>query len=870
MPSRLPLDILGAGGTAIRTHRPPTAQTLGTLARHLAARAHAWRAELSVAFAAEAADGPRHRLLDRLRAAWLPELTPDDFLDLYVQALCCGLFTARGAAPPGAAFTGGSWTAYLPPLPPALAALFAQAAAEDTAPLVALLHRSRFAGAPDEAAWGVQFYEAFLAAYRPRQRAARGVYFTPEPAVSYLVRSVDALLRHDFGLPDGLADAGTVNGRHRVQLLDPAAGTGAFLAGILTELSRRVDAPAAWRAYLAADLLPRLTGCELLPAACAAAHLLLGGLLAQQGGAAAGALRLLPVDILREAPALPPCAAGGDTILCVLGNPPYAGHSANTGAWISALLRGTDTLTGAATASYAHVDGQPLPEQNRKWLQDDYVKFLRLAQWGVARAGRGIVAFVCNHGFLDNPTCRGLRQSLLHAFDAIYLLNLHGSVRKRERTPDGRPDENLFGIQQGVCLAILVKSSAEPAGTAAVRYADLWGTRREKLDALARQDAATTAWTALPPVAPHYRFVPDDAAVRREYDALFAVTDIFHIRSLGLLSKRDGLVVGFSPAHVLEQLACFTDPARSDAAVAAQFALPRRDRDRWDLPRARQVAVRREAVQPLAYRPFDRRAIYYDDAVVARPNRRVLSHLREGNPALLLGRQGGAVGSESWDVVFAVDTLVDQNIFRRGGGTVFPLSLHPGTAAARPNLTAAFLDECAARLGQPVAPDDAFAYLYAVLHAPGYRRRYAVPLRYDFPRLPVTAQPRLFHRLCGAGRALLALHLGRTARPPVTPCPAGDAPIVERVRYTPPHAGAPGRVWIDARQGIDGVPPAVWAFRIGGYRVCEKWLKDRAGRPLTAADLAHYRHLVAALAETLRLMAEIDAAIDAHGGWPMR
>ncbi len=569
-------------------------------------------------------------------------------------------------------------------------------------------------------------YDRFLAAYDPAARVRYGAFETPAAVVDYLVRGADALLR---GLGAALADA---------TVLDPCTGSGAFLRGVLD---------------LAPDH-PALFGYELLPAPLR---------LAAARYPAARLTRGSALELGRDFPATAP--------LVVLGNPPYAGHSANTGAWITALLHADDP------PPFFPPNGA---EANVKWLLDDYVKFLRLGQWLVARAGAGVLALVTNHGYLENPTFRALRASLAATFDACYLLDLHGNRRR-----DG--DENLFPIRSGVALGIFVKDPTRRAK--GVFHAALHGSRAEKLAWLTTHTFADTPWMPATPTC----FVPRDATRAAEYARGVPLPALFPVHALGLLTKRDALVVGTSAEEVLERLARFADPARGDAEVAAAFHLPLHDRDRWRLPRARAAlagGVDPALIRPVNYRPLAHHVLYYHDILVARPNHRVLDHLLHPNMALVVGRQGGATGAPAWDVAWVADTLVDQNFFRRGGATVFPLYLYGD--GRTPNLDPVHLDAWAARLGFLPAPEAVLAYVYALLQAPAFGARYADFLRNDFPRIPLTADAARFHTLAVLGAELVALHLGRTAPAPADT--AGVAAFTVGGHHPAAHGAAPALI----------------------------------------------------------------------------
>ncbi len=342
-----------------------------------------------------------------------------------------------------------------------------------------------------------------LAAYDPKMRELRGVYYTPEPVVSYIVRSIDHLLKTRFNRPKGLADENTL-------ILDPACGTGTFLYFVIQQIYQKfAEQKGAWDGYVAKHLLNRLFGFELLMAPYAVAHLKLGMELQETGysfgsdqrlgiyltntleEAAKKSEKLFAQWISDEANAA--ASIKRDLpIMVVLGNPPYSGHSANRSWEIDNRGKKVPNFIGRLLQDYYKVDGQPLGERNPKWLQDDYVKFLRFGQWRIERTGAGILAFITNHGYLDNPTFRGMRQQLMKAFTDIYVLNLHGNAKKKEVCPDGSKDENVFDIQQGVTLGIFVKESGkEKPGEGVSRR--LCGVReRTSISGSSRQDIETS------------------------------------------------------------------------------------------------------------------------------------------------------------------------------------------------------------------------------------------------------------------------------------------------------------------------------------------------------------------------------------------
>jgi len=844
--------------------------------------------------------GALHQQLEGFKKTLLHDLTEAQFADMYAQTLCYGLFAARCNVPDGSAFTRYLAPHLLPKTNPFLRKMFGHIAGPDLDERIvwAVDDLARLLAKADTPAiladFGrrtrqedpvVHFYETFLAAYNPKMREARGVYYTPEPVVSYLVRSVDTLLKQEFGLTDGLADASRVRVKsreggpaqevHKVQILDPATGTATFLYGIIRKIYESFAGnKGMWSGYVRDHLLPRLFGFELLMAPYAVAHMKLGLLLAETGYRfdSDERLRVYLTNTLEEADEY----AGRNLfaqfitdeanaasqvkqdypVMVVIGNPPYSGHSANTGKWIANLLRGKDTRTGQPTGNYFQVDGQPLGERNPKWLNDDYVKFLRFAQWRIEQTGYGVLAFITNHGYLDNPTFRGMRQSLMQTFDDIYVLDLHGNSKKKERAPDGGKDENVFDIQQGVAIGIFVRRSGGKKQAATVRHAELWGSRESKYRCLLESDVASTQWKELAPSAPFYLFIPQDISLQAEFDEFVRLSDIYPVNNMGITTGDDDRFVAFDEATIFARFGNSSKIAR------------------------------------VAYRPFDTRILQYVPGLLARARAEFMQHLAYGQNRVLVCLRRPR--NNSVENFFVSNRPTDKCLISSlDNAQLFPLYLYPNGAKAhlfeedaptdapdgrRPNLAPEFVAAFAERVGmafvpdgkgdreQTFGPEDVFAYMYAVFHSPAYRRRYAEFLKIDFPRLPLPRDAAQFRALCPLGDKLVALHLMETTGANLPSYPEEGSHLVEAVRYTEPTAdGTPGRVWINKTQYFEGVAPEVWAFQVGGYQVCAKWLKDRKGRTLTYDDLAHYRRVCAALAETIRLMAAIDAVMETRG-----
>ncbi len=757
----------------------------------------------------------------------------------------------------------------------------------------------------------VHFYEDFLHAYDPSVRETRGVYYTPEPVVSYIVRSVDKLLGKEFCLKDGLADTSTVevadaDGKlrrvPRVLILDPAAGTGSFLKEVVSQIReslKKRGRAGVWKSYVQDHLLPRLFGFELLMAPYAVCHLKL----ALEIGGDSGRFSLpenerlgvyltnsleeahesargpiFATEIARESTEAD-AVKREHPVMVVIGNPPYSGHSANKGNWIRNLLRGN--IEGSPE-SYFSVDGQPLGERNPKWLNDDYVKFIRFAQWRIEKTGEGVLGFVTNHSYLDNPTFRGMRKSLMNTFDEIWLLDLHGGAMKKERAPDGGPDENVFNIRQGVAIGLFVKRKDGKDGPARVFHADLWGERETesgggKYGWLASNDVESTDWTQLNPKSPQFPFIPRGPN-EEEYERGWKLTDILPVNSVGIVTARDKLTIQWSEDDMRRVAADF---ARLPVETAREKYSLRPDSQDWKVSTAQQDLKAHpdanEHVTPILYRPFDTRYTYYTGSAsgfICRPRPKVMRHmLSRSNMGLIATRQVSV--DSGYSHVLASRFPVDARCVysSRGIMYLFPLYTYPTEEQARlgversPNLDSDFIKALEGAtglgftpdgpgdLGSTFGPEDVFHYIYAVLHSPGYRRRYADFLKSDFPRIPLPENKPLFAKLAYLGAQLTALHLMEADATDKPAFPIGGDNQVKRVRYSP------GRVWINERQYFDGVSQETWEFSIGGYRPAEKWLKDRRGRTLSFDDVEWYGRICAVLSETPRLMGRIDAAM---------
>ena len=862
---------------------------------------------------------------EAFRELLLPALKEEEFADLYAQTMTYGLFAAKLSAPENAGFTLASAYQFLFGNK-FLRRLFSDVSEEldeieiirpNLLDIVSLLNRADFHSILAD--FGrrtrtedpvVHFYETFLAAYDPKLRESRGVFYTPEPAVQFIVNAVDHLLKTRFGLSWGLADS-------TVKVLDPATGTGTFLFYVILKIYEEVvtnrKQAGQWK-QKSKDLLDRIFGFELLIAPYVVSHLKLALLLKELGAPLEGRderLHVYLTNTLEEGVTRAEQLAGlghyiaeeasdaahvkkNQQIVVVLGNPPYSGHSANA----SVDKDGNPNFIGKLLREYYFVDGAPLGERNPKWLQDDYVKFMRFGEWRINQTGHGILAFITNHGYLDNPTFRGMRQHLMTTFDEIYVLDLHGNSKKKEKTPEGGKDENVFDIQQGVAIILAVKNPLRPAygggRVGVVRHASLWGKREEKYAALRDSSLDDIEWIELNPEKPYYLFKQRDKTTLGEYEQGWMVSDIFGTGSpkadsgkkygLGIVTHNDLLFVDFSEDVIVERVRKLANKTISDQQILDE--LPIQEGRYWNNARERAKVRKsdwRNKILRVYYRPFDWRYIYYEPDLMeigrGGASRQVMANAKHSPLNLLLPR---GYETENYEHVLVSNSIsVHHAATRKEGHYVFPLYLYTtpeetaGTLFAqsettrKPNLSPVFIQAVEAKLKlafepepsnlkpSTFNPEDIFHYAYAVFHSPTYRQRYAEFLKIDFPRLPLTSDKKLFCKLAEKGKELVELHLLKSAKVEdfVTTYPEAGNNQVEKVVFEK------GKVFINATQFFGKVPEEVWNFKVGGYQVCEKWLKDRKGRVLSSEDITHYQRVVVALKETIRLMKEIDKAI---------
>jgi predicted helicase len=739
----------------------------------------------------------------------------------------------------------------------------------------------------------IHFYETFLSEYDPKLRKARGVWYTPQPVVNFIVRAVDDILKTEFDLPQGLADSSKtkikvdVQGKkteqevHKVQILDPATGTGTFLAEVVKHIHKKFEGQKGiWSNYVETHLLPRLNGFELLMASYAMAHLKLDLLLTETGykPTTNQRFRVYLTNSLEEhhqdtgtlfanwlsTEANEANHIKRDTpVMCVIGNPPYSGISSNNGEWISKLIE-----------DYKYVDGVHFNER-KHWLNDDYVKFLRYGQHFIEKNGSGVLAFINPHGFLDNPTFRGMRWHLLKTYDKIYTIDLHGNSKKKEKHPDGSADVNVFDIMQGVSINIFVKTGKKKANELGkVFHFDLYGQREMKYDFLSEMNLKDIDFSELKYNKPYYFFVPKNDDGRNDFENGFRVNEIFNDFTSGMVTANDALTI----FNTKEELANQTERILSSVNPFTEFGI----KDSRRIPKEGRIedlkTAKAKGVMKINFRPFDVRFMYKfekNEHWINSPRTDIMQHfINAANVGLVVSRQC----ADDWKYILCTKDANDFNLTgtagRYGSGYTFPLYLYPEnkgqqtigqTSERTPNLNAEIVKQIAEKLGltftnekeitkDTFAPIDILDYIYAVLHSPTYREKYKEFLKIDFPRVPFPKNKDTFWALAKLGGEIRQIHLleSPTVEKYITQYPIDGNNVVGKTKYQD------GKVYINDTQYFENVPQIAWDFFIGGYQPAQKWLKDRKDRKLEFDDILHYQKIIVALTETDRLMNEIN------------
>lgn len=842
------------------------------------------------------------KLLETFKKTLKPDMTPEIFSDMYAQTITFGLFVARINSD-HQEFTRHTAHSLIPHTIPLLKKVFWILSGQDVPQhiewqvdeIAEILANTKIEKITEEFfSHGkgrdpiIHFYETFLTEYDSSQREQLGVYYTPQPVVSYITRSLHKILKKNFGKKDGFADPSVIT-------LDPAAGTLTFPAEAITIAKHEFETShgsGGWRSLVKNHILKNFYAFEILMAPYAVGHLKISLLLKELGYQMGPDERFelyltntldmskfqphhsyLEEEISQESEKAYEIK-DKVPVLVVMGNPPYSGHSSNKGEWIEKQIE-----------EYKKVDGEALGEKNPKWLNDDYVKFIRFAQWKIEKTGQGILGYITNHAWLDNPTFRGMRDSLMKSFDEIYILNLHGSALKKEKVPEdvqkkekiGERDEGVFGIRPGTSITLAVKNN-ESMGACKVYYAEEWGLRDKKFEWLNNHDLENTDWKSIEPNSPFYFLIEEDQEGRRKYQDFVGVQNIFPINSVGVVTARDKLTIGWDDSAIWNTVRQFSTMDSELARAGYKLGEDARD---WKVTLAQEDLVSsgptRDKIFPIYYRPFDIRYTYYTGKsrgfhCMPRPN--VMKHLLHPNLALISCRQ---YRGDFFAHVLVADGLIESCFVSNKTkeiGYVFPLytynkesqqSLLLGDTHKGHNINWDALPGWMAGI-QPFTspatdnflqvPEAIFYYIYAVLYSNIYREKYQEFLKSDFPRIPFTNDYKTFQGLAVLGEQLVELHLlkSKLLDHPISRYGGVGDDRVEKREY---HEGA-NRLHVSDTQFFDHVSSEVWNYYIGGYQVLDKWLKDRTGRILSLEDQLHFRKVITALTETLRAQSRID------------
>ena len=861
------------------THIGQTIKSSKKLAEMMAGKARLLSEVIEKALTSDETHNEDSTLKDQMNAfkqILIHDITPKGFADVYAQTIAYGMFAARSHDPSLETFSRQEAYELIPKSNPFLKKLFGYIAGLDVDDrikwIVDDLINIFLACNVDEILknYGkntkmedpiIHFYETFLSEYDPKLRKARGVWYTPAPVVNFIVRAVDDILKTEFDLPQGLADTSKtkikvdVQGKkieqevHKVQILDPATGTGTFLAEVIKHIHKKFEGQQGiWSNYVETHLLPRLNGFELLMASYAMAHLKLDLLLTETGYKPTKdqRFRVYLTNSLEEyhqdtgtlfanwlsTEANEANHIKRDTpVMCIIGNPPYAVSSTNKNEWIEKLI-----------SDYK----KDLDEKSYNSLSDDYVKFIRYGQHFVEKNGNGILAYISNSSFIDGIVFRQMRKHLLACFDKIYILDLHGNAKKKEVCQDGSQDQNVFDIMQGVSINIFIKTGKKKKNDLGkVFNFDLFGKREHKYEYLINHNLNSVDWQKLNYSEPNYFFVQKNFIDIEKYNIGFKVDELFPTNSVGIVTSRDAVLIGFSKEELTKQ-------------VETHY----------------NINIDKTLVLKVDYRTFDKRFIYYDTKLIDRARDKVMRHILQKNTVLNIPKQA----IKGFNHIFVGNSPCDKNFIdsagQFGAGNAFPLYIYLETNGQQtieqanertPNLNAEIIKQIAENLGltftaeketteNTFAPIDILDYIYGVLHSPTYREKYKEFLKIDFPRVSYPKDRDTFWKLVKLGGEIRQIHLleSSTVEKYITQYPIDGDNVVIKPNYQN------GKVYINETQYFDNVPEVAWNFYIGGYQPAQKWLKDRKERKLEFEDILHYQKIIVALSETNRLMKEID------------
>lgn len=865
-----------------------------TLAKIMAGKARRIRDNIQ-RFLKEGNDTKNKDLLEVfgvVKGLLLAELDKDKFADMYAQTLVYGLFVARYYDKSQESFSRQEARDLVPASNPFLRHFFDHIAGPSFDPRIevivnelceefthadvkAIIHDYYKVERDSSRDPIIHFYEDFLQEYDPLERKKMGVFYTPLPVVRFIVRAIDDILKKEFSLSQGLADSSkieierTIQGKkkketvHRVQVLDPATGTGTFLNEAILHIRRSFEGQEGrWSSYVDSDLLPRLHGFELMMASYTIAHLKLSSTLLESG-AKIGDTRLgvyltnsLEKSEIEEQTLFSIGLGRAITeesnqankvknelpIMVIMGNPPYNISSQNKGDYISGLLK----------------DYKRDLNEKKINLDDDYIKFIRFTESLIEKNGEGIVGMITNNSFIDGITHRQMRKHLLETFDSVYILDLHGNSKKKEKALDGGKDENVFAIQQGVSISIFVKKNKVKNKLGEVYHTEFYGRQKDKFLQLNALSVESTTWNRLKCEPPYYFFVPKDFSVKEQYDQGFKIDDMFIESGSGIITRKDDVTINQDREALEILVEDFKSLDENDLRTKYKIE----DGVSWKLSRAKQDVIKNadsNFITKILYRPFDIRYTLFTQQSGGFLNRPVFNtskHLVNSNFALVTSRM--IPPNQEWNRILVSDSIVDIHSIS-DQSYVFPLYLYGNDGSKTPNLKKEIVDKVSKITGK-TEPESIMDYIYAVLYCPNYRKRYGEFLKIDFPRVIYPKDKEEFSKISSLGRELRELHLFKSVKLDLfeTTFTESGSDIVEN-RY-PKYKG--DKIYINANQYFGNINEINWNFHIGGYQPAQKWLKDRQGKKLSSDDITHFQKIVLILSETERIMNELNSILE--------
>ncbi|MCT7533270.1 N-6 DNA methylase [Aliarcobacter cryaerophilus] len=863
--------------------------------------------------------------LEVFKATLIHDITPESFADIYAQTIAYGMFAARLHDTTMNTFTRQEAVFLIPKSNPFLRGLFNYVSgAECDDRIIWIIDSlaeiflatdvkklldgfSQKSGMNDPI---IHFYETFLSEYNPALRKSRGVWYTPQAVVNFIVRACDEVLKSEFDLSDGLSDetkikikvddinAGyTKSGQkikkelevHKVQILDPATGTGTFLAETIKFIKKDFWG-GSWSSYVEEHLIPRLNGFELLMASYAMAHLKLDLLLLETGykpSKEQKRFNIFLTNSLEEhheqsgnlfASYLANESKEADRVkkdvpvMVVMGNPPYSGESSNKNDFIDKLLEDYKKES----------DGRKLQEKNSKWLNDDYVKFIRYSESYIEKNEEGILGFITNHSYIDNPTFRGMRYHLLKTFDKIYIIDLHGNSKKKEVCPDGSKDENVFDIMQGVAIIIGIKKKQKNKKLAELYLCDIYGKRDFKYDYLEKNSLKSLPFEKIGYKEPDFYFFKQNLDLEKEYNKSINIKSLFSLNGVGICSKRDKVAFQNTKEELIKVLEDFRD--LEEDKIKTKYNVAKESRDQkvsYAKNNILDFGIKDKYIVKINYRLFDEKWTYFTDksrGFIAYPVYQIMKHFTKDNIGLITNRQ---CQTENYQHTFITKVMNDLHITETANANpyTFPLYLYPDenslTNERTPNLNLEIVKEIEEKLGlkflnekiedsTTFAPIDILDYIYAVLHSPSYREKYKEFLKIDFPRVPYP-NPETFWQLVSLGGKLRSLHLleDTSLDERIIDIKGEGELLIKNSLNKKDFSIEDEKVELRLNDEVSvvNIPLVAWEFYIGGYQPAQKWLKDRVGRVLSRADMKHYNRIINALCKTDLIMKKIDEVL---------